>query len=793
MLTGTLYLKLRPLKFAFLVPPYNKKAFLEAIKINSMLWGGFFNPIIPLFKGLPNQWKEKYRRPPNCKKIIEGYIEAFDPDYIVEIGNAKAKSLNIGNRKVLSSDEILLDINKSYTPNYGMGLFELLDNLYDKELKFERRNPFTLYKTILDKRYFLFLASLFGTLHKDTNKIIEKDYKKTLGIKDINCSISNYHELLLKEHLNLRLLTYDTISTTQPWFLRGNCVYLFDAENYLDLIDYWNIRALGWKVIPVAKQIKNSSEIKKLCLKFIDENYIENRFDCKTTFLGSRSTTETELNDFINSLSIDSKEKWIRIPFPTFWDEWDRVHNDCRCCEISSKETSLRFQLMDQQRNIYFKSLSPKQISDFPCLRPKFANEVNLTLYSNKEPFAEVFPEGYERMSNHFRYTGFGGWRFSKKQPICYAAHKEENITFYIPSSEDVFRNWMKTNGWGVELSSAGIIAKQILEQVGSIEKVNILQNRIILDLLEEINNKENPMKKEELFSHISRAANKHRIIKNPKDFLEKLIKINMFQLGATLQCPICTRHSWYSIEDLKKVLQCPKCIKNFNIPSHSPEDIKWSYKAYGPFSIPKYASGAYSVLLTLLFFSDLDDHYSRITPMLSFEAKKKNKKIEADLGLLIQSRGQKQNTINDTIFVENKSFNPFNIKDIKRMIEIGKNFPGAILVFATLKDKLDNTEKKLIRRVANIGRKYWKSGHPHNPVVVLTGNELFSDLGIPYCWDESGPKYKAFINKHRGSVELVDFADTTQQLYLDMEPRDTWLEKKYKKIMERRKRKQKE
>lgn len=787
MITGSLNLKLRPIRFAFIIPPYNKKALLEAVRINSVLWGGFFNPIIPLFKKPPKQWKERLRRQSPFKKIIEGYIEAFDPDYIVEIGNAKAKSLNIGGRKVLNSIEILSDLQKYHAPNYGIGLFEILNNLYNKELKFKRTHPFTIYKAILDKKHFSFLACLFGSLHKDVDHILENKYKKALGIKDINCSISNYHELLTKNHFHLRLLTYDSISTTKPWFFKGNCIYLLDAENYLDLVDYWNIRALGWNVIPVAKQVKDSNEIKKMCLNYIEENYVAGRHDCKTSFLNSRSTTINEIEDFIKSLNIDSKEKCGRVSFPTFWNAYDRVHNDCACCEISSDESNIRLQILEQQQDFHFKSLSPEQLSDYPSLKPKFANEINLSLFSSKEPLAEVFPDGYQTMSSDYRFTGFADWRFSHGQPIYYSTHKEENVLLPISSSEDVFRDWMKANGWEIELSSAGIIAKQVLEQFGSINSIRILQNTVILELLEKMNNSEKPLNKKEMFSFIGKAINNREIIKNENEFLERLIKVNMFQLGATLQCPICTRHSWYSIEGLKPVLKCPRCIKNFNIPAHDPDAIQWSYKTFGPFSIPQHASGAYSVLLTLLFFTEIFDDHSRTTPILSFEAKKNSKKLEADLGLLLQSKGRKGNTLTNTIFTENKSFNDFEAKDVNKMMELGKNFPGSILVFATLKNELNSEEKKLIRKVAKHGRKYWKSEHTINPVLILTGNELFSKHGIPYCWDENNPKYKPFIKKHDHFCELIHLADTTQQLYLDMESSDSELEKKLKKNKERR------
>lgn len=50
---GTVDIKLRPLRFAFLVDPGDAKQAREAIRLASTLWGGAYCPIIPLYKRMP--------------------------------------------------------------------------------------------------------------------------------------------------------------------------------------------------------------------------------------------------------------------------------------------------------------------------------------------------------------------------------------------------------------------------------------------------------------------------------------------------------------------------------------------------------------------------------------------------------------------------------------------------------------------------------------------------------------------------------------------------------------------
>ena len=53
MSAGSVTIKVRPLRIAFIVDPSDREGLQEAIKINSTLWGGTYNPIIPAFRRTP--------------------------------------------------------------------------------------------------------------------------------------------------------------------------------------------------------------------------------------------------------------------------------------------------------------------------------------------------------------------------------------------------------------------------------------------------------------------------------------------------------------------------------------------------------------------------------------------------------------------------------------------------------------------------------------------------------------------------------------------------------------------
>jgi len=221
-------------------------------------------------------------------------------------------------------------------------------------------------------------------------------------------------------------------------------------------------------------------------------------------------------------------------------------------------------------------------------------------------------------------------------------------------------------------------------------------------------------------------------------------------------------RESWYELKNISDSFACPKCLDRF-VAVGNLDSSTWSYKTTGPFSVANYAEGAFAVLLTLDFFDEHKLTTMRITPTMSFIAETQDKKkIEVDFAAFWQDSvyGEKSDGL---LFGECKTYGKFKNKDFKRMRYIAKTFPGAVLVFSTLRKSLTSQEIKSITSIAKKGRKYWKLERPINPVMILTGNELFSDFGPPYCWVDS---VKKRFDRVTGFLNLCD---TTQQIYLNL------------------------
>src|SRR6266496_225630 len=164
MPSGTLTVKLRPLRLAFVVNPRDNAAVLQAIQTCSFLWGGAFNPIVPVFRTFTKRERSIYRGgAPHS--VVEGYIEAFDPDFVVLTGGVDTQGLNFGGRETIQCSQIVETIEEDGTPRYGIGLFEIMDHLLATEFKFVRQTPLQIDLPQIDSgSHRLFLSSVFGAL-----------------------------------------------------------------------------------------------------------------------------------------------------------------------------------------------------------------------------------------------------------------------------------------------------------------------------------------------------------------------------------------------------------------------------------------------------------------------------------------------------------------------------------------------------------------------------------------------------------------------------------------------------
>lgn len=782
MTIGTLTQKLRPIRIAFLVNPMNKESVQSAIHINSLLWGGMFNPLIPCYKRLPKIWSKHKAKSETAISVIKGYVEGFDPDFFVNLSAYSAAELSIKEGRIIRVEDFLKSFREDSAPTIGAGIFEVLNQFIYDELRFIRKHTIDFIKPKLVGPHKLFLSSIFGNLGEFDSPFYN-GYLRDFDAKEVGVSIENYQEYTKPGYMFVKRLGTEYLKQR----LRGDFLFYLDASNVLDVIDFWNLRSAGFNVTPVAKQSKNIEAVKSLVENTIENAYRPYRHNKdmyhQALFIKSRSTKESDLKDFLKSLSINKTEDRKEIKFgyqhwyPRIWSEWARRNTQEKIVPAYSKEKDT--ELLGGQSNFTVKVLDPEfDIFYANTSGPRFVNEIDSRIYGHGDLLAQAIPLGGEHLSRAVGKYSLREWRISKTGPVYFSNHKKWSINYEPPLAEEVMKAWFKEQGWNVVLSPSGKIAKQMINQLGGIWGINNLKYEKLIELFQDLNNKgfvsENDFK-----ARIARIVNEDDVWIKRDQFIQNLLKKNIFQLGVQIICPTCTQKTWYSLEDISNEVQCASCLNGFKIQSIGLDDKQWAYKATGTFGLPKQAYGAYSVLLTL--YALTRNHHERVTPILSFDANKGSKHIEADLCLFTEKEFMDE-AIQELVFAECKTYNQFEKKDIERMKTLANEFPGAVLVFATMRKNLTSAEKNLIKPLVSSGRRHWKSEQPYNPVVILTGTELFSKQEIPYCWKDIEGRAGEIEKSHFNPRSLSNIADATQQIYLDMKPYHEWREEQWHK-----------
>lgn len=375
MATGSLKIKLRPLRLAFLVRPSDKAAIATAIETTSFLWGGAYNPIIPVYHKLPRFWGRDSRRGITARSVLDGYLDAFDPDYVVKVGELESEDLKFGHREVVKCSEIIAPVEKDGTPKFGIGMGELLHHFYEKELKYVQVRPLIMCLPQIGLKHRLFLTSIFGAFPAKLEKQFQGGWAKDFpGLKYKECSLKNYVDFLSPDNLFIRRLGTWQI---QPLRLRSfghrNCIFFLNAKSNLDIIDYWNLRALGWNVMPVCQQMASDANLLNNATEYVEENSFPDsnnpNFFNDTTLLKSRTVSINELDKFGRSLKLTPSKHphenkiVLNLAYPRIWDEWAREKDDAEPCDLQVLEEE--HDISSEDKNITFRNLMPEFASRF--------------------------------------------------------------------------------------------------------------------------------------------------------------------------------------------------------------------------------------------------------------------------------------------------------------------------------------------------------------------------------------------------------------------------------------------
>lgn len=787
--------KLRPVRFGFLVPYGDTEKLREAIRINSFLWGGIYNPIIPTFDKVPNKIPRHLKDQVRNKNYIKNHIDTYRPDFLVVFEDSVETDSKIDNVPLLPKKDIFIGFETWNWPHYGIGAFEILNHIANHEYKYVERNPKRFIVPTFSGKHSLFLASVFGEWSVDILEVFEKGYTQFFNSEKLPITIDDFTDYLGQRIFFPSRVTGYKVKAQNA----SECILFLDATQFIDIVHYWNLRALGFYVIPIAKQATKSSSMRDFVVQAVERNFHPSNYPgswCITAYESSSTPfLSSPAKDYLDEIGIpfrqpikDGERPKDKVTFsylPLVGDE--SFEHNFRPNINRPIVKDARFSFADTPR-IEIKLPNPDFLHS-GIRSAAYANDIDLTLHHDKELMAEAIPEGDRVMAIALDGFNFPEFRFRDGRITYLASFADETLVLKLPRAEDIFLRWFQNSDYAMKLSAAGRIGKQMLKSLGGINWIWLLRNKQMFDLLHTdfrkgnlgpTNEKQRTVRIESksvsydiLIGKLKMLANTREAVwkRSGDDLLRQLLKANIIQLGIELNCTFCNQPSWHSINDLSYQIQCPNCLEVIDLPTYSPKKLlTWAYRTLGAFSPATSDYGSYSVLLTLGFFSKTLNR--RTTPIFGLEIWPKAEKqsadntTESDLALFFRDDFVFASRP-DLIFAECKTYNkPFSEKDIRTMTQLSERFHGSYFVFSTLETQLNAKEKKLIRAFnKQLGKR--DPSYLGTKLLILTGTELYSEKEPPYCWEgklNNIPEHAHAILMNR---RLRGLCELTQRIYL--------------------------
>jgi len=695
--------------------------------------------------------------PQSVKEMVTGYIEVYDPDYLVEV-SPYPTYLSVSEREKITVWDVSPREELDYASSYGTSIVEILHH-WKENGRPQAHQDTRIVVPVCGNRHRLFLSSVFGVLPASLHQFIISEFGDFVSEQEVD--LQNYWKHLTPQYLFPRRLGLEFgVPSGGPFY-----VLLMDATNTLDVIDYWNLRAFGASVLPVPTQLFEREEYIQHIHKILHESYKADRTNQgihhnAKILLGS-SLNRNTLDKFIERLgsaiiSVNNRPPFsIQSWFPRLW--CPKFAATDIAIPSRRRHSSVNDQAIVIDDALEFKPISPEFLSEDGYIlgEAHYVNDVSIKSW-NRWDIAEVFPPIGQNIGS---LVGLGlDWRASDSGLSYIANSLSETAYMRIPYSAELIKSWLGHNGWKVESSAPGKICEKIIEHLGGLHGLNFLAQEGILKLIDDI--KPSGIASAELYGRVSKALNGWSLIKpTPRAIFQRLVDAKILRLGCKIQCQICNQYNWYQLSDFNYKVSCDSCLEEFAIPSHSPTDILWHYKKVGPFSLPMRSYGSWSVILTLRFFRQV--LRANVSHMFSAEISKEKKKLESDLTLLYKSSLYLDDNQRVTpIFSECKSYNNFDDVDFSRMKDISNEFPESAIVLSTFRDELTPAE------VVNMRKLIRHCQRRNQPTIILTKNELFSTGHISLTYKKLGGKFAEYANPHI-EHDLHKLSEATQGLYL--------------------------
>jgi hypothetical protein len=800
MLDISAEIQLRPTRIGFLVRPTDLASVRGIMRACACLWGGTYNPIIPVFKKPPKEWKpeiyERFKGPAIAKR----YVRFFEPDVYVEAEAGLLEEAGLGAlREQHTLHPQVITLTKLFQPEggrkwsepeFGLNIHDALGHIYKTEQQFVRRDK---RESVLVKpeRGNALTESVFGAyLTSPDLAYIQRAYTDVYKPEKVSANADIWRRVFLKGAETPLRVTLHGLDAQRHWY-HDLLLFVFDPSLATDLIDLWNLRLEPHPVLPIPiGWFEALADDIYDVLKSQHRPVIGNPSGVmhNATIEFGRSILKNDAEKLISKLKPGLPPGALVVKYwrNSIWIDHrdDRVHRDSRL-KVVAKERRADLALnREGELHTTFETLDPEFSRRYGKGDHRWVNVLRISSYGDTS-IATVLP--FNTFNRAWPKLGLGGDAIPVGSEGWVFPQSYKNLKQHVSllSADDSIVGSLGQLGIKAELSEPGSIAKQMLEHLGGLRGVYLLADLETLKLLNKmaggLRRKRNEddtieesfeLRSAKLKDWIDLISQRQAKRSLPPKSLGVFTKRNVIRLGLETECPYCHAKNWSTLTAVDYRLTCERCLNPYDFPQAAlrEHNRNWTYRVVGPFSVPDFGRGSYCALLALRVLDRSRsgmNHMTFATAMnLSFDGIQREVDFVAWHG---EERMQETHRPPQLIIGEAKSLGQDDLitaSELAKLKVVAAKLPETVIVIAVLRDHFTAAERKILTRFVAWGRRVNMYGEPTNPVLLLTSRELTMDHHLSWTWKALGGRHEKFAD-YEHTRTLFNLADATQQIYL--------------------------
>lgn len=690
----------RPARIAFVISKPEPAILEEVFRVNTVLWGGLLNPVVVLDDSTRKKVGRHYQYDDTpYAEEVRLLLREFDPDLLINFdASVLPASFDVFKERTFAKDALRWNPWGRQEVPFFLEVWPFLRHYWRSEVRFSKEPPHKFAYMETDGPLKTYLTARFGDF-------ADNDEGKKILIENFGARPVTYDEEFRKAPKQelifpLRATEFD-LRIPSPKPRSSDIFFLMDPTQMHDVVDYWNLRAAGFRVFSLPVDCyKDYAERAKAFARGSMDPSVPKPF-AGPTIVKARSVEDDvsiQVGQWFGSLDSElapSVMGWV----PRFGERHDKIEPDVTIRAATAKDISQNVMMSDTSGGIQFPP--PCELSEDEQSQHW---AIDLTAFGANEGATFRLPwlkPSCDKVAKYSFGHSFGpaASRVSKHGIVAMARGDHDHSLVREPKVTNVWEAYLKDSGFTyLKTSSAGLALDRIIEQLGGIYRCQIFKNagvRQLVDVLSNGSPKSEQFVRQLIYKAIPPEEDQGT---KGREILENLVSLQLLRQGFELQCEKCQRCDWYHLSEVAEQFKCKKC---FHIQLVPLLDRKaWSYVSNGLFRLEGKMSGCVTTILALIFFHFCLDFDTRVVS--SFDYSGPSGAGERDFAIL--TAGTFQEDV-DVIIGECKTTLDLKDKEKKDIKDLALA-TGAFVAFAIDAADFSDDDKAYFRGLVEAGIK---------------------------------------------------------------------------------------